>query len=58
MKHVFVKRGHLFAHEKVLAQDKGGEKLFFFLKREKVDQKNFFLRKGFKEHKIFSVFFF
>ena len=35
----------LSAHEKVLAQDNGGEKhfLFFFQKKGKVDQKNTFL---------------
>ena len=70
----FEKRGNLFAHEKVLPQDKGGEKHFlFFQKKKKVDQKNtfffrkglskehfFFVRKGLsKEHMfLFSVFFF
>ena len=40
-KHFFEKRENLFAHEKVLAQDKGGEKhfLFFFPKKRKVDEK-------------------
>ena len=42
----FEKRENLFAHEKVSAQDKGGEKhfLFFFFqkKKGKVDQKNTF----------------
>ena len=51
-KHVFEKRGNLFGHEKVLAQDKGGEKHFLFrekgwskehiLKKERAYQKNTF----------------
>ena len=49
------------AHEKVLAQDQGGEKhfLFFKKKKRKVDQKNTFLKERFiKRTHVFSVFFF
>ena len=40
MKHVFVKRGNLFAHEKISAQGKDGEKhfLFFFFSKKKKER--------------------
>ena len=47
MKTFFKKRENLFAHEKVLAQDKGGEKhfLFFFFskKKERLIKRTFFV---------------
>ena len=58
--HVFEKRGRFLAHEKVLAQDQGGEKHFLFFQRRKrkVDQKNTFFKEWFIKRTHFFCFLF